>query len=458
MQQFSYRSRIEAPSQVVFDWHKMPGAFERLNPPWNPARILERSGGIANGDRTILEIRLGPLRKKWIAEHRNYIEGQQFQDVQLSGPFASWEHTHLVEPDGENACFLEDRIKYQMPMGALGNTFGSLYTRKQLKRIFAYRHQQTINDIKLFSSHPGAKQKILISGSTGLLASALIPLLQNGGHSITRLVRQQTPQYPGSIEWDPIVRLKDETVLEKFDALIHLAGENIAGRWTADKKRRIYESRIQSVRLLCESMSRLNHPPKTVVLASAIGYYGNRGDEILHESSEPGTDFLAQVCRQWEQAAEPAVKRGIRVVHLRIGVVLTPRGGALQQMLLPFKMGAGGVIGNGRQYISWITIDDLISAIYHVLTKKDIHGPVNLTAPYPVDNRVFTKTLGKVLHRPTLVPLPAFAVKLIFREMGEALLLSSTRVDPARLLETDYEFRYPNLELALRHALGKEDN
>ncbi len=456
MQQFSYRSRIEAPAHVVFDWHKTPGAFARLNPPWKSVRILERSGAIADGDRTVLEIRLGPLRKKWIVEHRNYIEGQQFQDIQLSGPFASWEHTHIVTPDGENSCFLEDRIKYKMPLGALGNTIGSFYVQNELKRMFAYRHRQTINDIKLLSSHPGATQKILISGSTGLLGSALIPLLQSGGHSITRLVRKQTPQFPGSIEWDPFVRLKDATKLEKFDAVIHLAGENIAGRWTDDKKRRIYESRIQGARLLCESISCLDHPPKTIILASAIGYYGNRGDEILHESTEPGDDFLAQVCLQWEQAAEPAIMRGIRVVHLRIGVVLTPQGGALKQMLLPFRMGVGGVIGNGEQFISWIAIDDLIGAIYHILTEKDIHGPVNLVAPYPVDNRIFTKTLGKVLRRSTFIPLPAFVVKQVFGEMGEALLLSSARVNPAVLLETGYDFRHPNLEMALRHVLGKD--
>jgi uncharacterized protein (TIGR01777 family) len=236
---------------------------------------------------------------------------------------------------------------------------------------------------------------------------------------------------------------------------VHLAGENIAkGRWNARKKARIRDSRVNGTRLLSEALTRLSKPPAVMVCASAIGYYGDRGDEVLREESASGSGFLAEVCRQWEAAAEPARKRGIRVVHLRIGVVLSPEGGALAQMLFPFRMGLGGKLGSGRQYFSWIAIDDLVTVIAHALTNDTLQGPVNAVAPHPVTNLEFTRTLGRVLARPTLFPMPALAARLAFGEMADELLLSSARVEPTRLLATAYQFRHPQLEGALRHLLG----
>lgn len=299
--------------------------------------------------------------------------------------------------------------------------------------------------------------KVLVSGSTGLIGSALVSFLASGGHEVTRLVRSTPKPGVGEVHWDPVTGGVDATGLAGLDAVVHLAGESIAaGRWTVVKKSKIRTSRVRGTRLLSESLARLDQPPKVMVCASAIGYYGDRGGEVLREESPPGSGFLAEVCREWEAAAAPAAQRGIRVVNLRIGVVLSPAGGALGKMLFPFRLGFGGIIGTGKQYMSWIALDDLVAVIAHALTTEVLQGPVNAVAPNPVINLEFTRTLGRVLARPTLFPMPTFAVRLVFGEMGDELLLASTRVQPTRLLASGYEFRYPQLEGALRHMLGKK--
>ncbi|MBI4553602.1 MAG: TIGR01777 family protein [Candidatus Latescibacteria bacterium] len=295
---------------------------------------------------------------------------------------------------------------------------------------------------------------ILITGSTGLIGSALISSFTTGEHQITRLVRSKPRPGMGEVFWNPQDGSIEMPGLEGMDAVVHLAGETIAERWTAEKKARIRDSRVNGTRLLSESLARLAQPPNVVVCASAIGYYGDRGDDVLREDSPPGSGFLAEVCREWEAAAAPAVQQGLRVVHLRIGVVLSPAGGALAKMLPPFRMGVGGRIGSGRQYMSWIAIDDLIGVFHYALTTESLTGPVNAVAPNPVTNLEFTNTLGRVLGRPTLFPLPAVAARLAFGEMANDLLLASTRVEPAQLLSIGYTFRYPELEGALQHLLG----
>ncbi len=297
--------------------------------------------------------------------------------------------------------------------------------------------------------------KILVTGSSGLIGSALVPFLTAGGQRVTRLVRSKPDTGDEAALWDPEAGRLDVARLEGLDAVVHLAGENIAERWTAEKKGKIRNSRIKGTRLLAESLAWLGQPPRVWVCASAIGYYGDRGDEILREESPSGSGFLPDVCREWESAAQPAVQKGIRVVNLRIGVVLSPAGGALAKMLLPFRMGAGGTLGSGRQYMSWIALDDVIGAIHHAVTHETLRGPVNAVAPHPVTNREFAQTLGRVLSRPTLFPMPAFAARVAFGEMADALLLASARVEPSRLLATSFVFGYPNLEGALRHLLGR---
>jgi len=297
------------------------------------------------------------------------------------------------------------------------------------------------------------EMNVMISGATGLIGSALIPELEAGGHAVTRLSRSQSG--PDTIRWDPEAgTIKGD--FEGTEAVVHLAGESIAqGRWSPQKKQQILESRVKGTRLLAEKISGLPTPPKVMVSTSAVGYYGDRGDEVLTEESSSGTDFLAGVCREWEAAAEPARQAGIRVVHPRIGVVLSPKGGALGTTLPIFKLGGGGKIGNGNQWLSWVALDDVVGSIVHALTNETVEGPVNVGSPNPMTNAGYTKVLGKVLGRPTVLPLPAPVIRVMLGEVADSLLLASGRMRPAKLEATGYEFRYPQLEGALRHLLGK---
>jgi uncharacterized protein (TIGR01777 family) len=296
--------------------------------------------------------------------------------------------------------------------------------------------------------------KVLISGATGLIGSALIPALESGGHQATRLTR--SPRSSEDVGWDPSSGTIDASRIEGHDAVVHLAGENIGeGRWTPEKKRRILESRREGTRLLAETIAGLPEPPQVMVSASAVGYYGDRGNDLLREDSEPGSDFLAEVCKAWEAAADPAREADIRVVHPRNGIVLSTEGGALARTLPIFKLGGGGRIGSGRQWWSWVAIDDVAGAYVHALTDDSIEGPLNVGSPNPLTNAEYTKVMGKVLNRPTIFPLPAPAARLMLGEVADALLLASQRVEPAKLKETGYEFRYPELEGALRHLIGR---
>jgi uncharacterized protein (TIGR01777 family) len=296
--------------------------------------------------------------------------------------------------------------------------------------------------------------RVAVSGSTGLVGSEVVTVLSVAGHEVVRLVRRAPAPGEKDVRWDPEKGEIDAAGLEGLDAVVHLAGENIAsGRWTAARKAAIRDSRVNGTRLLCDALAGLARPPKTLVCASAIGYYGDRGADVLTEKSPPGAGFLPDVCREWEAAAESAMRKGIRVVALRIGMVLSPRGGALSRMLPPFRLGLGGVIGNGRQYVSWVALDDLVGIVLHALQSGELRGPVNAVAPVPVTNRELTEALGKVLSRPTLFPVPAFALRLAVGEMADALLLASARVVPRRLEETGYRFRFPELWAALRYLL-----
>jgi len=295
--------------------------------------------------------------------------------------------------------------------------------------------------------------RVAITGSTGLVGTELKAFLLEHGHQPVAVVRGRGAG-TGEISWDPKAGRLDAGCLSGIDAVVNLAGENIAaGRWTGARKREILESRVVGTRLLCERMAQASPRPRTLVSASASGFYGDRGEETLVESSPPGRGFLAEVSRAWEDATSAARDAGVRVVHLRIGVVLSRKGGALAKMLPPFKLGVGGVLGDGTQYMSWITLEDLVRAIAHCLTVDGISGPVNAVAPRPVTNHEFTKTLGRVLRRPTILPVPAVALEVLLGEMGRELLLSSTRVRPAALEGAGFEFLYPALEEGLRAAL-----
>jgi hypothetical protein len=295
--------------------------------------------------------------------------------------------------------------------------------------------------------------RILVSGASGLIGSALVRSLESHRYEVARLVRRDT-KGPKDVQWDPMREIPPQLV-SGFDAVIHLSGENIAGRWTEAKKRRIRDSRIVSTQNLSQALTSAKKKPGVFICASAIGYYGNRGDEILTEDSPSGRGFLAEVSREWESAANPAADAGIRTVNLRTGIVLSAEGGALKQMLLPFRLGLGGRVGNGRQWWSWIHIDDFLAAVRQIADDLSLNGPVNMTAPNPVTSADFAKTLAKTLKRPAVLPLPASAAKLVFGEFADEGLLASARVEPKKLLESGFKFRYSELAAALSELLKK---
>jgi uncharacterized protein (TIGR01777 family) len=452
----TYERQLHLPvsAEEAFSWHERPGALDRLIPPWESVSILKRGDGIRDGSVVELAQRLGPLRLRWIAKHHGYQAGQSFRDKQVSGPFAAWEHLHHFQPDGDGKGVLTDHIEYQVPGGLIGRLLGGVLIQQKVATMFNYRHNTTHDDLAAHARYKDVgTMHVAVTGASGLVGSTLVPLLTTGGHTVTKLVRRDAAK--GEASWDPD-SVFDASSLDGIDAVVHLAGENIAAsRWSSKVKERIRSSRVDGTRNLCEALAEMESPPKVFICASAIGFYGNRGAEELTEESAGGTGFLAEVAQQWEAATQPVRDAGSRVVNLRFGIILSPKDGVLAKMLLPFKLGGGGRVGSGKQYWSWISIDDAAGAIHHALMTNSLLGSVNAVAPNPVTNAEFTKTLGRVLHRPIVVPMPAFVVRLALGEMANALLLDSTRVVPKELIRTGYAFRQPTLESALRHLLGR---
>ncbi len=455
--QFELSSELPATAGQAYAWHARPGAFERLTPPWESVRVLDRRGTLENGT-VVLEVPVGPTRRRWVARHRDGVPGQGFVDEQIEGPFAHWVHSHLFEPIDAGHTRYTDRIEYALPFGALGKLGGG-FAAGRLLRTFRYRHATLRDDLATHQRQAAhGALTVAITGATGLITRSLIPFLTTGGHTVRRIVRGRAG--PGDISWDPAAGRLEPAALEGVDAVIHLAGESIAGaRWSEEQRRRIRESRSQGTTLLAEALARLSRPPRVLISASAVGIYGDRGDELLTEETHlrtgPDSMFVEQVGHLWEASTAPAERAGIRVVRARIGIVLSPAGGALKQMLPPFRLGVGGRMGNGRQYMSWIGIDDVVGALHHAMLTESLRGPVNLTAPAPVTNAVFSAVLGEVLNRPALFSVPAAALRLALGELADELLLASTRVLPRRLQESGYPFRHPDLQGALRHVLGR---
>lgn len=457
MPTLTFRSAIDAPAGRLFAWHANPGAFERLTPPWAPVR-LEKLEGIKNGDQAVIRLGPGPASIRWVAEHFGYEEGRQFCDRQVKGPFAQWTHTHRMEPHGENESFLVDDIEYTMPFGGLGDALAPRFAEPELRRQFAYRHRVTRRDLDLHQHYnPDARSlTIAISGASGLIGSSLSAFLTAGGHTVRRIVRSG-PTGPDTILWNYKTGAIEARKFNDVDAVIHLAGENVfALRWTEAKKRRIYASRDEGTRLLSEALATVDNPPDTFLSASAVGYYGDYGTQVVTEDMPPSGDgFLIDVCRAWEAATKPAAEAGIRTAQLRIGVVLTPAGGALQLMLPAFQLGLGGAVGSKDSYVPWIALDDVIGGFYHTLMTDGLSGPVNLTGPEPTRMAEYAGTLAGVLSRPALLSVPSSAVRLAFGDMADEFMLKSARVVPQRLQDTGYAFGYPTLEGTLRHVLGK---
>lgn len=456
MHHFTKSVELPVSVETAFAWHARPGAFHRLTPPWEPVEVIDKQGTIRNGDTLVLRIK-GFVQQQWHARHEGYVENVQFQDRQEKGPFGHWFHSHKFESQGDSQARLTDEISYQLPMGQLGETFGSGFVKSKLDAMFAYRNRVLISDLlrhARYAERP--RMKILVTGASGLIGTQLCAFLSTGGHEVSVLTRSpaKIPLYR-EILWDIQKRQLDASHLEGLDAVIHLAGENIAGgRWTSEVKEKIKQSRVQGTSLLAGALAGLAQPPKVFVSASASGFYGDRGAELLTEQSPPGTGFLPETSVAWEAAARPAAEKGIRVVYPRFGIVLSPAGGALEKMLTPFRLGTGGIVGSGKQYWSWIAVDDVIYGLHELLQNDVYVGPVNFSTPLAPTNREFTHVLGEVLSRPTFVPAPAFALRLMFGEMADALLLASTRMDPKQLAQHNFRFEYPDLHQSLKHLLG----
>jgi uncharacterized protein (TIGR01777 family) len=455
---FRFERSIELPASAeeAYAWHARAGALARMIPPWEPVRILSQRGGFTDGAETELRLRVGPWPMRWVARHVDHVIGRQFVDEQIAGPFARWSHTHRFAPLAADRCRLTDIIDWVPPLGPAGAVAHGAITRR-LERVFRYRQRVLAADLAAHALCPGPRLSIALTGASGMLGRALSAYLTTAGHRVLPLVRRAPG--PDEIGWDPAAGRIDGGRLEGLDAVVHLAGETVAQRWTSARMRRIWDSRERGTALLTRTLASLSRPPRALISASAVGAYGDRGGEVLTEASAlPAANsggFLAGVGRAWESATDAAAKAGIRVVRLRIGIVLTPSGGALPPMLIPFQFGLGGRMGSGDQWMSWIALDDLLGAFEHVLMTPALSGPVNAVAPTPVTNAEFTTALAEVLHRPALLPVPAAALRLLLGQMADEMLLGSQRVIPDQLRASGYSYRYPQLEGALRHVLGR---
>ena len=468
MSVFEKRSSFSVPRDQLAAYHERPGALERLIPPWETVRVVKNDGPLVDGKCVVLATKIGPVWKEWEAEHFDVVPGVRFRDRAIRGPFAAWMHSHLFEAPSASSSVLVDQVEYQLPFGILGR-IGSGHVERQLARMFAFRHQRTLNDLQrhaTFSNRP--RLKVAVSGASGAIASNLTPFLTTAGHTVARLMRAgaSTPRSSRSdrgrsgshesetIQWDAATGEVDQSQLSECDALIHLAGKNIAVRWSKKTRDALWRSRVDATRKLCETLARMTKRPATLVCASAVGFYGDRGEEVLDETSARGDGFAAEMCDAWERATDPARDAGMRVVNMRTGVVISANSGALAKLLLPAKFGMAGRLGSGEQWMPWIAMDDIIAAIDWCVQEESIVGPVNGVTG-SVRQGEFMTTLGRVLRRPTFAPLPAFGVEAIFGQMGKELLLASANVRPTWMRAAGFTPTFESLEAALRFELGR---
>ncbi len=475
-----FTSVIESPPAEVFAYHARPGALNRLLPPWDQQRLIRSEHSLAPGSQVEVEVRVAGWPTTIVARHEQLEPPHFFSDRQLAGPFRSWYHEHRFEPVAGDSQLtrLMDRIAYELPGGVVGQALGGSYARWKFETTFAYRHRMTSLDVQLerqlraAEGGPARGRKVAVSGSHGLIGAGVVDLLRVLGYQVIRLERPiKTSVHRrasvgrvsvgdtaslSSTPWDPQEGLLRPEDLEGVDAVIHLAGVGIADqRWSSGFRETLWSSRVDATRRLAEQLQRLANPPRAFIAASAIGIYGHVPDGEVDENSPPSHDFLGQLATHWEQASNGLAGAGIRVAHGRLGIVLSPRGGALAKTLPLFRWGLGGRIGSGQQYWSWISQEDAVAALVWLAFHPSSRGPYNLTAGY-VTNLEFTRALAEVVHRPACLPVPASFLRWGLGEMAEPLLLSSLRANSRRLLETGYRLRQPELRIALRQMLGRE--
>lgn len=453
MRTFVHQDHVAHPREQVFAWHERPGALTRLTPRLMGTVRGEPSDGIREGSQQRLLVDLpglpvlpGPGRRvgwPWLARHTGYDPPRSFEDVMVTGPFASWHHRHLFEDDGAGGTALTDEIAFALPAGSTALLAPLVEAR--LRRVFAYRTRQLAADLDFHAAHPG-RRVIAVSGSHGLVGRQLVALLSSGGHDVRTIGRDRAT---GRVEPGD---------LREVDVVIHLAGEPIGRRFTAAHKREVLHSRTGSTQLLARALAELaaDGRARALVVASAAGYYGaDRGDEVLTEDSAPGEDFLARVCVAWEQAADAARAAGVRVAHVRTGFVQSPSGGQLELQLPIYRAGLGGRLGDGRQWMPWITLDDLVALYAHIALTDSLAGPVNACAPNPVRAGQYAKTLGAVLGRPAVFPVPNFGPRILLGRQGAGeLALAGQRMSATRAVEWGHRFRHEDLTEGLAHVLA----
>lgn len=432
-----FRSVVRSVVDDVFAWHARPGAITRLTPPWQPVRVGAEAGSLRDGTAKLVL----PGGVPWIAAHdaEGYEPPRQFVD-RLASPLLKWRHTHRFEAAGPDRTAVTDQVDTPVP-------------ESLLRAMFAYRHRQLAADLAAHRRYRHEPLTVAVTGASGLVGTALTALLTTGGHQVVRLVRRPAAA-PGEREWRPEEPAAD--LLAGVDAVVHLAGASVAGRFDERHRRAVRDSRIGPTRALAALAARTADGPKVFVSASAVGYYGpDRGDEVLTEDSGRGQGFLADVVAGWEAATEPALVAGHRVVLVRTGLVLSPRGGLLRLQYPLFSAGLGGPLGDGRQWMPWIGIDDLADVYLRAVTDPGLTGPVNAVGPEPVRNAEYTRVLAKVLNRPALLKVPALGPRLLLGTDGaRELALAGQRAEPRRLLEAGHEFRHPRPADALAHLLG----
>ena len=463
MTKYKHETIVNADIKSTFDWFEHEGSFRRLMPPWEVAEEVRADDSLEVGSQRVFRFPapgIPFLNMTWVAEHTGYDKPNYFADTMIKGPFWKWNHDHyLTEKNGITTVV--DDVTYSVPFGPLGmlvdRILGGALVTGRISSMFRARELRLQRDMKNHTKFANVKRKkILVVGSSGLIGTQLVAFLDTGNHEVWRMVRREANKDKKEISWEPSKGIINAKELEGFDIVIHLGGVGIGDkRWSTKRKSAIRDSRVDSTKLLSKTLAELNSKPELFMMASAIGYYGSRGDEELDENSTMGDGFLTDICKEWEDSATPAKDAGIRTVHLRTGIVLSAVGGALGKMLFPAKMGAGGPIGGGKQWMSWISMDDQIYSMYHLMMNEKSSGEYNITAPNPVRQKEFAKTLGKVLRRPSFAPLPGFMMKLLFGEMGVKLTLDSQRVIPKNLQNSDYEFTHEYLEDALADSLGK---
>ena len=454
---FQLRSLINRSSEEVFAWHLRDRMVERALSPY------EDVSGIDSGGRAHLVGSTLSFRVKFLAffsttvtlEYTDFVPNESFKLMVKGGLLKNLNYEMVITPQGDHTSEIIDTFIFPDRLPKIFSSILGRLLRKRISRILTYKHQMIDQDIGVLKKYPFDQPlRVLISGSHGLIGTSLAYFLEFAGHDVWHLSRSGSKEEK-TVVWDPCTGECDIQQLEGFDVVVHLAGESIGeGKWTKKKKERVLKSRSQGTANLVKMIERLKTPPRAFISASAIGYYGNRGSKVVDETSGPGTGlFISEVCEAWERASRELEEREIRVVHTRFGIVLSSAGGALKKMLALFKWGVGGKLGSGRQYVSWIAIDDVVGALYHVMMTHSLNGAVNVVAPHPVSNDVLTKKLSKRLNRWTGPRVPELMIRMLFGQKGEELFLTSTRVEPMRLNESGYHFCYPFLSQALEHVI-----